>query len=320
MTPEQVLEVLRDGAYHSGAEIAQAQGATRARVWQCIEQLQSWGIDIWRVRGKGYRLSPDMELVERAHLLDALGSSAKSLLKIVDFALDIGSTNSQLLEKPASRYYSLMFAEHQSAGKGRHGRVWMSPPAQNLSFSISRQVDQLALIQGLSLTIGQSVATVLANLGIPVQLKWPNDVYIAGKKAAGILVELKTMEDRSAKVVVGVGLNVNASYGEQYIQQQSTHVNDWLTPAIGRTELLAALLNQIIADIELHLAGDRLSLLERWRSFDWLKGQAVNLIKAGDVVACGEAVGVDEHGSLLLQRENGEVEVVAHGEISVRPQ
>ncbi|WP_119393753.1 biotin--[acetyl-CoA-carboxylase] ligase [Salinibius halmophilus] len=319
MTPEQVLEVLRDGRYHSGSEIAKQQGATRARVWQCIEQLQSWGIEIWRVRGKGYRLSPDMELVERSAVLALLEGVAREQLKLADFALDIPSTNSHLLECPSVDGYSLMFAEHQSAGKGRHGRVWKSPLAQNLSFSIAKQVDHLSAIQALSLTVGQSVAQVLRDMGVPVQLKWPNDVYIDGKKAAGILVELKTMEDRSAKVVIGVGVNVNASYKAEDIAQQSTHINEWLAKPISRTELLAKLLNQIIADVDDHLAGGREALLKKWSIFDWLHGKDVNLLRAGEVVESGKAVGLDDLGSLLIENDDGEVSAIAHGEVSVRP-
>lgn len=320
MTPEQVIEVLRDGRYHSGSTIAELLGGTRARVWQCIEQLQSWGIDIWRVRGRGYRLSPHMELVDRQQMLTQLTDVAKAQLKVVDFALDIPSTNSQLLEAPVTDAYSLMFAEHQSAGKGRHGRVWRSPPAQNLSFSLAKQVDQLAAVQALSLTVGQSVAAVLADLGIAVQLKWPNDVYIGDRKAAGILVELKTLEDRSAKVVVGIGLNVNASYQHDDIAQHSTHVNQWLASPIRRTDLLARLLNRVIADIDAHVAGERAQLLARWQTFDWLRHKPVNVLRGGEVIESGVACGVDELGSLLIKGDDGVIRPITNGEVSVRPQ
>lgn len=319
MTPEQVLETLRDGRYHSGSDIAKQIGGTRARVWQCIQQLQSWGVDIWRVRGRGYRLSPDVELIERTQVLAKLSKATKAQLSVADFALDLPSTNAHLLEAPLHGGFNLMVSEHQSAGKGRHGKTWLSPPAQNLSFSLAIQVDNLACLQALSLTVGLSVAHVLNDLGVAAQVKWPNDIYIGGQKAAGILVELKTLEDRSAKVVIGIGLNVNSSFSQADIAQQSTHVNHWLAQPVRRTDLLVALLERLIGDVSQHVSQGRQALLASWPQYDWLAGQTVNVLKGSVVSQHGEAVGIDDQGNLLVRGEDDQLAIIAHGEVSVRP-
>ncbi len=127
---------LSDGAFHSGQMLGEALSMTRAAVSKHIKVLQSWGLDIYRVQGKGYCLSQPIELLDEAWLSDHTDIPSLSVIPVID------STNQQLMDRVGQlKPGSVCLAEYQQQGRGRRGRAWQSPFGSNLYLSMYWRLD-----------------------------------------------------------------------------------------------------------------------------------------------------------------------------------
>ena len=314
-----LLSLLIDNQFHSGDALGAALGVSRTAVWKQIEQLRDAGLEVYSVKGKGYRLADSVELLEGARIRDSLTLSARHCFDPIETHLSIDSTNSYLLANP--RHGAVCLAEHQGAGRGRRGRNWQSPLAQNIYLSLCWHFDaRQSSIDGLSLVVGVLVARALAACEvIGVGLKWPNDIYVAGKKLGGILLEAKGELGGPLQVVIGVGLNVGMSTkAAESIDQPWVSLHQLGYEAVGRNQLVAQLLNQLAIGLpafaEQGLAGFR----EDWLALDELAGADVSVLQASGLVA-GTATGIDDEGALVLQTEAG-LRTFMAGDVSVRKQ
>ena len=204
-----LLRAIADGNFHSGAVLAERFKVSRAAIWHAVEDAETLGVRVFRVRGRGYRLAEPLEFIDANVVLHQLGADAKGLhLEVLDA---VASTNSYLLTHagdPAA-HGQVAIAEMQIAGRGRRGRAWHTPFAGALTFSILWRFQQgVAALGGLSLAAGLAVAQACEALGIQgIQLKWPNDVMHGGRKLAGILIEVQGEMQGPSVAVIGVGLN-----------------------------------------------------------------------------------------------------------------
>ncbi|MDX1654152.1 MAG: biotin--[acetyl-CoA-carboxylase] ligase, partial [Candidatus Competibacteraceae bacterium] len=207
-----LLEVLGDGRFHSGEELARALGVSRAAVWKHLNSLGRRGLEVHAVRGRGYRLPNPLELLDPEGIRAQLSPSVQGRLAQLEVFDQIDSTNSYLLTraKAGAPGGSVCLAERQSAGRGRRGRQWISPFAANLYLSVLwRYPDGPALLSGLSLAVGVAMARALEGVGVVgVGLKWPNDLLWRDQKLGGILLEFGGESSGPCQVVTGVGLNV----------------------------------------------------------------------------------------------------------------
>lgn len=283
-----------------------------------MSDLEAFGIIIHKVRGKGYRLSDSVSLLDKNRIMSSMAPALRKELGIVDVSLESGSTNQTALTSHySSAQWHLYATEYQSAGKGRRGRQWVSPLGANLLFSLSSKrlwnVDVLYLA---SILTGLAVVRCLqAYCKASVKIKWPNDIYIDQKKAAGILCELRGSPQDEALLVVGLGINVSAAPGDTDIP--STCLNRYGTGKIDRSRLVAELSEAVIRDLDVaHRTGVQ-PLLDSWQTVDYLYGQQVTVIQ-GEKSITGTACGIDPKGQLLLKRDNGSVESYNGGEVSVR--
>ena len=192
-----ILRLLSDGEFHSGVTIAQNFGISRTSVSNALRDLDTLGLVVHKVHGRGYRLSSPMQWLDREMILQHLGREAKAFqLEILETA---ESTNSLLLQKTATGTSSgndsirVVAAELQTGGRGRRGRRWHSALGDGLTFSLLWRFPQGAnFLSGLSLAVGIAIARALQSSGIKgVVLKWPNDVLFHYRKLAGILIELQ---------------------------------------------------------------------------------------------------------------------------------
>ena len=183
------LRRLADGRFHSGEDISRALGRSRATLSEALKCAPELGIEIFSVRGRGYRLAEPIEFLDASAVMAGLGGT-RIRLEVVD---EIASTSTRLLEMAAAGAPSgsCLAAEWQSAGRGRRGRSWVASVGGSLVFSLLWRFDRGAgHLGGLSLAVGVSVARALAACGVDrVQVKWPNDVVVDLRKIAGILVE-----------------------------------------------------------------------------------------------------------------------------------
>lgn len=236
----------------------------------------------------------------------------------VEVVLETGSTNADLLARaPTLSAPLLLIAEHQSAGRGRAGRSWLSRPGDSLTFSLAWRFERgLQQLSGLPLAVGVALAETLGRLGQPVELKWPNDVLKDGDKLAGILVEAQPAFDGAVWAVVGIGLNlVMPDDLEQRIGRTAAAV-PWLA-RMDRDELMAALLDGLAGALAQFAQGGFAGFAARWNLLHGWQGQLVTILDRGEVLHEGLAAGVDDAGRLLLDTEQGRIAIVA-GDVSLR--
>ena len=211
----------------------------------------------------------------------------------------------------------LVLAEQQTAGRGRRGRKWVSPFAQNVYYSLVLRIEGgLRQLEGLSLVVGLAVLQALRESGAHgAALKWPNDVLVANKKIAGILLELVGDPADICHVVIGIGINVNMQKTEE-VDQQWTSVRLETGSAVDRNHLVARLSTQLQDYLERHKESGFAALQGEWEQNHLWQGRQVSLI-AGASRVDGEVLGVDRQGALRLNVDGIE-KIYSGGELSLR--
>jgi BirA family biotin operon repressor/biotin-[acetyl-CoA-carboxylase] ligase len=328
MMPEaqvRLLDLLADGLFHSGTEMAQMLGISRSAVWKHLQVLEGLGLELMALSGKGYRLRRPLQLLRQQAIYQHLTLQAKDMISKLEIWPSIASTNTFLVDMAHRGIDSgrVCLAEYQTAGKGRRGRRWVSPFGHNIYLSVLwRYQNGPAAIAGLSLAVGVATVRALQLVGVEgLGLKWPNDIYWRERKLAGILIEVSGESGGPSHVVVGLGINL-------YLPPQHADTIDqaWvdLTHILGdevmqqRNRIVALLLNELLPVVA-NFEEQRLECyLAAWRSLDCMLGKAA-IVRIGEQAFSGRAAGVDEQGLLLLEDESGTVRSFASGEVSLRP-
>ena len=195
-------------------------GVSRTAVWKQLQILESMGLPLESVKGKGYKIPENFELLDADQIASNLNNQVKGQLNGLHIYQSLDSTNKaadQLIEAQTDTSSgAVILSEYQTMGRGRRGKSWVSPFAANLYLYMVWDFDQGAsALQGLSLAIGVAVSRALNQLKVEgVRLKWPNDIYSSHKKVGGILCESKMKKNKIEKIVIGIGLNVNETIEE----------------------------------------------------------------------------------------------------------
>ncbi|WP_193017589.1 bifunctional biotin--[acetyl-CoA-carboxylase] ligase/biotin operon repressor BirA [Proteus sp. FME41] len=312
-TPLLLIEILADGNIHSGEQLGESLGMTRAGINKHIQTLRSWGIDIQTVAGKGYQLDTPMNLLNSDKVNQNIKGNPASVIPVID------STNQHLIQRISELASGdVCIAEYQSAGRGRRGRQWISPFGRNLYLSMYWKLEQgPAAAIGLSLVVGVILAEVLKKLGADgVKVKWPNDLYLNDKKLSGILVELTGKTGDVAHIVTGIGINIAMSKNQnEAINQQWVNLEQ-VGIKIDRNELACEITNALREAFVLFEKQGLSVFIERWKSLDNFMNRRVKLI-IGEKEIFGIAKGINDQGALLLEH-NGNVTPYIGGEISLR--
>jgi BirA family biotin operon repressor/biotin-[acetyl-CoA-carboxylase] ligase len=316
-----LMKILADGYFHSGTELGQAMRCSRSAVWKVIHSLRSSGIEIYSVRGKGYRLSSQIDLLDSEEISSHLDAKTKTILQKLEVHFELPSTNAHLLEAVGVSETSgvICLAEQQTSGRGRRGRTWVSPFGGNLYLSLLWQfAGGAAQLAGLSLAIAIAITRALRESGLDtVEVKWPNDILVSNRKLAGILLELSGEASGPCSVVVGVGLNIRATSAEMaLIDQPWIDLESVLGRSVGRNEMAGRLINHLMSAVQEFEKDGLAPFLDEWKACDSYAGQEVILHQPGGNIR-GVVRGVDESGALLLA-EAGEMRRFHSGEISMR--
>ena len=316
LTPirQTLITLLSDGQFHSGEQLGEQLGISRAAVSKHMAALKELGLDLFSLTGKGYRLAVPMALYDKAQLQALAPMAPVHCFSVID------STNQYLFERvnQLSSGESCL-AECQTAGRGRRGKPWVSPFGCQLILSMYWRLEQgMAAAMGLSLAVGVAVVQALESLGYPgVELKWPNDLYYQGRKLAGILVEMSGSAGASCNLVIGVGLNLAmpAREGERIDQAWSElrHIQ----PELVDRNLLAARMLGHLQQAMLTFEQQGLShFVDDWNRLDHFAGRPVRLLM-GEQEIRGIARGIDDRGALRLETSEG-IKFYLGGEISLR--
>ena len=311
--PLTLISILADGEFHSGEQLGEQLGMSRAAINKHIQTLRDWGVDVFTVPGKGYSLPDPIQLLNEELIKSQIETGSVAVLPVID------STNQYLLDRIESlQSGDACIAEYQQAGRGRRGRQWFSPFGANLYLSMFWRLEQgPAAAVGLSLVIGIVMAEVLRELGAEnVRVKWPNDLYLNDRKLAGILVELTGKTGDAAQIVIGAGINLamrNVAtdvINQSWINLQEAGIN------IDRNALSIKIIKELRKALYLFEDEGLIPFLPRWELLDNFINRQVRLI-IGDKEIHGISRGINEQGGLLLEQD-GVIKPWVGGEISLR--
>ena len=312
-----ILRALGDGKFHSGEALAQHFKVSRATVWAAIKQLESLGLTVFAVRGRGYQLAQSAVLLDATELARVNPAQLASFNWVILDAVE--STNTYCMQRIRELPHATCVAANvQTAGRGRRGRAWVSQLGASLTFSVLWRFESgAAALSGLSLAIGLGIARGLQQFGVDAQLKWPNDILVNNQKLAGVLIELQGDMDGPSTAVIGVGMNVrlNAQLRAS-IDQPATDLAQ-LGLEIDPNVLLGALLQQLQTVLQQFSQNGFASLRDEWQGFHAHQHQTVTILQANGNTQSGQCMGVTEDGTLLLQTLAG-IQKFASGEVSLR--
>ena len=317
----EVLKMLRESdGYVSGQQICERFGVSRTAVWKVIRRLQEEGYQVEAVRNRGYRIvdSPDVMTKEELESLMKTRWAGKNIV----YYTETDSTNLRIkqLGDEGAPEGTLAVADHQSAGRGRRGRSWDSPAGSSIYMSVllrpkiaPDRAPMLTLVMACSVAEG-----IMDCEDVKVQIKWPNDIIINGKKLVGILTEMSTQIDYINHVTVGVGINVNMTGFPEDLRATATSLRIETGHVVKRAPLIAAVMERLETNYEVFMKTEDMSgLMEKYSSLLVNREKEVMVLGAREQYRA-YALGINNTGELIVRREDGTEEAVYAGEVSVR--
>jgi len=309
-----ILHILSDGAFHSGEKLGLTLGVSRTAVWKQIDRLRAMGVEVHSVTGKGYRLPVALSLLSVNAILEILGPESRQWESKLELRLSTPSTNGDALKGAQLGKRSLVcIAEHQSEGRGRRGRLWLSPLGCNIYLSMLVSIQSgMGALEGLSLAVAVMAANSLNDSGYSgFKLKWPNDIFLDGKKLGGILLEVTGDISGPCKVVIGVGLNIQLpKASKEQIEQPVIGLSEKFVGVPNRNKIVADLIRNLAAGVTLFEKKGFVAFKGQWEELDMYRGKLVSFGAGADIVE-GVVQGVDGRGALLLR--TGDVIKVMNG-------
>ncbi len=319
---DKILHLLQDGKYHSANSISNKLDIHQSVVEQYLGKLDSFGVLTSAYKTNDLKLSENLDLLSPEIITNYLSDNSHALCCEIRVFQSLDSTNKYAREQAEARSNSglVVLAEQQTAGRGRRGKRWVSPFASNIYMSIVWDFFKGAeSIQGLSLAIGVGVRRALMELYIKdVKLKWPNDIFVNGKKLGGILVEIIGDPRGACTVIVGIGINVSMPESmRQEIDQDWIDISQVSGAFISRDQLSAKIIGNIFEVLKDFDDVGFSSYLSEWQRADFLKNKTCTINMSNDSIS-GTVLGVDNSGALRVKLLSGEEKIFLGGEISVR--
>lgn len=316
-----LLKALLSGP-KTGVALAQLLGISRAAIWKRVDYLRQQGVQIEASEAHGYFLTQPSALIEEALILQAMSSMQRAQISKLHVCFETDSTQTLALNQTApDQGIEVWLAESQRAGQGRRGKIWHSPPMSNIYCSLNRRFScSMANMSGFSLAVAVMIADALTALSIEgLSLKWPNDIWLNGKKCAGLLIQLRGESSGPCDVTLGFGLNVamNTNHAKD-IDQEWTSLALENKMNFDRNAITSQILTHLLMGFERYERHGFSAFNERWRDYDGLFGKPI-LLTHGMQLIEGIAQGVDDDGALKVM-QNNDLHRYHSGEVSVRVQ
>jgi len=328
MTIGNLMRLLSDGEVHSGEQLGEALGISRAAVWKQLKKLEALGVEVVAVKGRGYQLSQHLEPLEGAKIVERLPAQARHHLARLFVEDQLPSSNEYLRQRfeQGAGHGEVCLVELQTAGRGRRGRVWSTPWGQSLMLSLGWRFESgIAVLEGLSLAVGVVVAQVLEQHGVAPKLKWPNDILLSEQgdgpgdelgKLAGTLIEVTGDAAGPCEVVIGMGMNLWLPAAQRAAIDQPVAALFERLPDISRNQLASDVVSGLLAMLANFEQHGFAAWRDAWNQRHAYAGLPIRVIQ-GQQTSDAIAGEVDESGNLWVA-ENGHSRRLAGGEISVR--
>ncbi len=325
----EILTALREriGESLSGETLSTQLGVSRAQVWKHVSALRKRGYEIEGEPGGGYRLGALPDRLYAEEIQPGLGT--RWLAQRLEHFDEIDSTNRVAFDlgRKGAEAGTVIVAESQSAGRGRLGRSFFSPPYQNLYTSILLRptgsiADTPTLILGAAVAVAETVAEFLED-ETAVEIKWPNDVLIRRRKTSGILMESSAEGTRIAFAVLGIGINLNVDrtlFPDEF-RRHATSLSSELGRPVDRVAFTRRLFERLEIQLEAHDRGGFEAVRGRFESFFRMSGEPVGVEEIGGTRIDGTALGIAPNGALEVEiREGlreGEIVRVMAGDVTL---
>lgn len=309
--------VASDGEFISGAALAEKLGVSRNAVWKAVKALETEGFVIDSVTAKGYRLSPENDRLAPELIKPFIRAEDMGAEVIVLSETDSTNNDAKRLASGGAAHGTVVIADTQTAGKGRLGRSFISPPGTGIYMSvIVRPELDISLAPMLTSAAACAVAEAVEELcGSEVRVKWVNDLYMNGRKICGILTEASMgLEMKSLEyAVIGIGINVRSVVFDEELSRRATSIEAETGKKISRIQLCAEIINKLSEYLQ--KIADR-SFLAEYRRRELLTGNEITAA-AGSETITGKAVGIDDNANLIVELESGEVRHLGTGEANL---
>ncbi len=305
----------------TGNELAEKLGMSRAAVWKRVEHLRAQGLDIAAVEHEGYVLNNPIELLDSTKIRALLSNQQNRDISNLHIDFQTGSTQQNALAgNTPEQGVVVWLAESQTAGMGRRGKVWQSPPMSNIYCSLNRRFAcSISALSGFSLAAAVILAESLQRVCSTgnLHVKWPNDIWLDGKKCAGLLIQVRGEANGPCDVTLGFGINVHMSeQAGRGIDQAWTILAEHSAIPLNRNTLIAGILADLLLGLDQYQAHGLSVFIGRWRALDGLLDQPVSLT-TGTSSIHGVARGIDQDGALLVEHDQL-INRYHSGDVSVR--
>jgi len=302
----------------SGARIAREIGVSRSTVWRWVERLRELGVKVKGQPATGYFLEKVPDILTPNMLKQRLRGSVFGKRVYHFFKTDSTNRVAMELGHAGEPEGAVVIAEEQTAGRGRTGHAWLSERATGIYATLLLR-PKLAPVQAPLLTMmaGLSAhAAVEAVTGLLVDLKWPNDLMVRGRKAGGILTEMHAEPAQVRFIVVGIGINVNQEKFTGELADTATSLRIETGKPQPRMELLVRLLREFESDYNRFLREGVPSVVKRFEVISsYASGKRVRVTN-GTESFLGTTAGLGPEGLLKVERDDGRVVTVLAGDVT----
>jgi len=300
-----------------GPKMAAQIGVTRAAVGLWVKTLRELGVEIKGIVGTGYQLLKIPDILVPCLIQPELAKNEIGHVIIHHFRTDSTNTEALYLAQAGAAHGTIVVAEEQTAGRGRLGRTWYSEKSSGIYVSvILRPPFSPAAAPILTLMAGVATQQTLSTItGLSVDIRWPNDLLVKGKKVAGILTEMYAELGRLHAVVLGVGINVNHNEMPAELKPTATSLRIESQRPWSRVQICIALLKELERYYHLLLQMGSAAIAERWAAAStYANGKRIRVLTA-DEERLATTMGLDPSGALRVRFDDSHEEALVAGEI-----
>jgi BirA family biotin operon repressor/biotin-[acetyl-CoA-carboxylase] ligase len=301
-----------------GPKIGSQIRVTRSAVGQWVKKLRELGVEIKGHRGTGYQLLKIPDILVPSLIHAELGESEIGHSIIHHFRTDSTNTVALNLAQKGAAHGTVVVAEEQTAGRGRLGRTWYSEKSSGIYVSIILR-PPFSPTAAPILTLMAGVATqraLSATTGLSVDIRWPNDLLVNGKKVAGLLTEMNAELGRLHAVVLGIGINVNHREMPGELKPVATSLRIESQRSWSRVQIFIALLKELERHYHLLLEKGSPAIAERWAAVStYAHGKRIRIVTV-EAESLATTVGLDPSGALRVRYDDGHEEALVAGEVA----